>query len=79
MHIADTIKNFEPNKELLDQLLNKNAILATALAPKVGYEKASEIVYKARKEARTILDVAVELTTMSEKELSKVLDPKKLT
>ena len=79
LHLADTIKNFEPNKELLDELLSKNAILATALAPEVGYEKASEIVYKARKEERTILDVAVELTTMSEKELSKILNPKKLT
>jgi fumarate hydratase class II len=76
--LSETINDFEPNAEALESLLSKNAILATALAPEVGYEKASEIVYKARKEERSILDVAVELTSLSEKELQKILDPKKL-
>ncbi|RDX37673.1 class II fumarate hydratase [Kangiella sp. HD9-110m-PIT-SAG07] len=78
LQIADTIKDFEVNQDFLEQQLSKNAILATALAPEIGYEKASEVVYKARREERSILDVAVELTTLSEKELEKILDPKKL-
>lgn len=76
--LAETIKNFEVNQEDLEQLLSKNAILATALAPEVGYEKASEIVYKARREERSILDVSIELTNLSKSELEKILDPKKL-
>ena len=76
--LAVTINDFTANKEALDGLLSKNAILATALAPEVGYEKASEIVYKARKEERSILDVAVELTSLSKQKLQKILDPKKL-
>ncbi|WP_068994370.1 class II fumarate hydratase [Kangiella sediminilitoris] len=78
-HLVDTIKTFEPNTEALETLLSKNAILATALAPEVGYEKASEIVYKARKEERSILDVAVELTSLSKQKLESILDAKKLT
>ncbi|WP_345292677.1 class II fumarate hydratase [Kangiella marina] len=77
--IAVTINDFEPNTDFLEQQLSKNAILATALAPEIGYEKASEVVYRARKEERSILDVAVELTNLSKKELARILDPKKLT
>lgn len=78
-HLADTISDFEVNDEYLEQQLSKNAILATALAPEIGYEKASEIVYKARKEEKTILEVSLELTSLTEKQLQKILDPKKLT
>lgn len=77
-HLAQTINDFEPNTEALEALLSKNAILATALAPEVGYEKASEIVYKARKEERSILEVAVELTSISKHKLESILNPKKL-
>lgn len=78
-HLARTIAHFEVNKEYLESQLSKNAILATALAPEIGYEKASEVVYKARKEERSILEVAVELTSISKAKLEKILDPKKLT
>ncbi|WP_223671197.1 class II fumarate hydratase [Kangiella shandongensis] len=76
--LAQTIKDFEPNTEALEALLSKNAILATALAPEVGYEKASEIVYKARKEERSILEVAIELTSIPKRKLEAILNPKKL-
>ncbi len=78
-HISETVAHFEVNEKALTDKLDKNAILATALAPEVGYEKASEIVYKARREERSILDVAVEITTISKAKLKKILDPKKLT
>ncbi|MHC9511044.1 class II fumarate hydratase [Kangiella sp. M94] len=78
-HLSETIAHFEVNEKALTDKLDKNAILATALAPEVGYEKASEIVYKARREERSILDVAVETTTISKAKLKKILDPKKLT
>lgn len=78
-HLAQTIAHFEVNQKALSDKLDQNAILATALAPEIGYEKASEIVYKARREERSILDVAVELTKLSKSKLEKILDPKKLT
>lgn len=77
-HLARTIAHFEVNKDYLESQLSKNAILATALAPEIGYEKASEIVYKARKEERTILDVAKEMTDLPVAKLKKLLSPKNL-
>lgn len=79
LQIAGTIKDFEPNADYLEQQLSKNAILATALAPEIGYEKASEVVYQARREERSILEVALEITSLSRNQLEKILDPKKLT
>lgn len=77
-HLASTIKGFEANQEALTEKLDQNAILATSLAPEIGYQKASEIVYKARKEQRTIIDVAEELTNLPKTKLKKLLSPKNL-
>ena len=77
-HLTETIAHFEVNEKALTDKLDQNAILVTSLAPEIGYENASKIVYKARKEERTILDVAKELTDLPEVKLKKLLSPKNL-
>ena len=42
------------------------------------YEKGAEIAKKAYKEKRTVKEVAMELTDLSESELDRLLDPKDL-
>ena len=54
-------------------------MLATALAPEIGYDKAAEISKEAYKTGRTIRAVAREETDLSEKELDRLLDARKLT
>jgi fumarate hydratase class II len=54
-------------------------MLATALAPQVGYDKATEIAKQAYKEDRTIREVAREQTDLSEEELDELLDARKMT
>jgi fumarate hydratase class II len=54
-------------------------MLATALAPEVGYDKAAEISKEAYKTGKTIRDVARENTDLSEVELDKLLDAKNMT
>ncbi|MBD3654397.1 class II fumarate hydratase [Kangiella sp.] len=77
-HLSETIAHFEVNEKALTDKLDQNAILVTSLAPEIGYENASKIVYKARKEERTILDVAKEMTDLPEAQLKKLLSPKNL-
>ncbi len=77
-HLTETIAHFEVNQKALADKLDQNAILVTSLAPEIGYENASKIVYKARKEERTILDVAKEMTDLPEAQLKKLLSPKSL-
>ncbi|NVK58279.1 MAG: class II fumarate hydratase [Alteromonadaceae bacterium] len=78
--LADkAIEGFTVNRENLEKALHKNPILVTALNPVIGYSKAAEIAKRAYKEKRPIIDVADEMTELSKAELSKLLDPIKLT
>jgi fumarate hydratase, class II len=61
------------------QLVEKGLMLATALAPEIGYDRAAEISKEAYKTGRTIREVAREKTDLSEEELDKLLDARKMT
>ncbi|VAW97596.1 Fumarate hydratase class II [hydrothermal vent metagenome] len=78
--LADkAIKDFTVNNDNLSQALNRNPILVTALNSVIGYEKGAAIAKKAYAEQRTVIDVALEMTDLSQEELVKLLDPEKLT
>jgi fumarate hydratase class II len=78
--LADkAIAGFTVNRERITGLLDKNPILATALNPVIGYDKAALIVKKAYAEGRALKDVAAEMTELSKEELDTLLDPRKLT
>jgi fumarate hydratase class II len=77
--LADkVIKDISVNHDEIKQNLAKNPILVTALTDLIGYEKSAEIAKKAYVEKRTVMDVAIELTDISEAELMARLDPKQL-
>ncbi len=67
------------NTQRLGAALDRNPILVTALNPVIGYEKGAAIAKKAYAEGRPILEVAVEMTDLSEAELRRLLDPLALT
>lgn len=60
-------------------LVEQGLMLATALAPVVGYDKAAEISKEAYKTGQTIREVAREKTDLSEEELDELLDARKMT
>ncbi|WP_158970984.1 lyase family protein [Paraglaciecola sp. L3A3] len=77
--LADkVIKDMQVNHAHIKQSVARNPILATALAPLIGYEKSAQIAIQAYQENRTVLDVAKQLTNIDEAELITLLDPKKL-
>jgi fumarate hydratase class II len=61
------------------ELVEQGLMLATALAPVVGYDKAAEISKAAYKTGRTIREVAREQTDLSEEKLDELLDARKMT
>jgi fumarate hydratase class II len=61
------------------ELVETGLMLATALAPEIGYDRAAEISKEAYKTGRTIREVAREKTDLSEEELDKLLDARKMT
>ncbi|UTF60611.1 lyase family protein [Gilvimarinus sp. DA14] len=78
--LADkAIKTFKVNEQSLQASVARNPILVTALNPIVGYLKAAEIAKAAYASGRPVIDVAAEMTDISEDELKQLLDPRKLT
>jgi len=78
--LADkAIKDFTVNQETLENALAKNPILVTAMNRVIGYEKGAAIAKEAYSSGRPILDVAKEMTDLSEEQLKNFLDPAKLT
>jgi fumarate hydratase class II len=78
--LADAaIAGFTVNKERLDDALERNPILVTALNPVIGYEKGAAVAKKAYKEGKPIREVAEAETDLDAKQLAELLDPLELT
>jgi fumarate hydratase class II len=78
--LADkAIKGFRLNEEKIVNLVDKNPILVTALNPIIGYDKGAKIAKRAYAEGKTLKEVALQETDLSEDERDKILDPIKLT
>ncbi len=60
-------------------LVEQGLMLATALAPEIGYDKAADLSKEAYKTGKTIREVARERTELSEEELDRLLDARKMT
>jgi fumarate hydratase class II len=78
--LADkAIAGFKVRTDRIKEALDRNPILVTALNPVIGYELGAATAKRAYKEGRPILDVALETTGLSRKELSRLLDAQALT
>ena len=60
------------------QLVEQGLMLATALAPRLGYDEAAKIAKEALRSGRTIRELSRE-RGLSEAELDELLDPSKMT
>jgi len=78
--LADkAISGFTVNVDKINQALDRNPILVTALNPVIGYEKGAAVAKKAYAEGRPVKDVAREMTDLTDEELDRLLDPVSLT
>lgn len=78
--LADkAIAGFKVNQAKLDEALDRNPILVTAMNPVIGYEKGAAIAKKAYAEGRPIREVARELTDLTDAELDRLLNAMELT
>ena len=73
------IVDFKVNRSVIDKSINANPILVTALNRIIGYEKGAYIAKKAYRLGKPIIEIALQETDLTEKELKKVLDPLELT
>jgi fumarate hydratase, class II len=61
------------------QMVEQGLMLATALAPAIGYDAAAKIAKEALASGKTIRQVARERTKLAAEELDRLLDPSRMT
>jgi fumarate hydratase class II len=72
------IVELEANTDKLNENIQKNSILVTALVPKLGYDIAAEIAKEAVSTNNTIKNVLLERSLLPEDEIDDLLDIEKL-
>ena len=73
------VKGIKANKKRIKFLLDNSLMLVTALAPKIGYDKAASIAKSAYKNGTTLKEEVIKSGLIKEKDYDKIMDPLKMT
>ena len=65
----------EPNRARIAELMERSLMLVTALAPHIGYDKATEIAKSAHVSGTTLREEAVRLGYVSAEDFDKIVRP----
>ena len=76
---ARCVEGIEANEERARELVERNAIVVTALNPYIGYDAGAKIAKEAVATGRSVRELVLEQGLMSEEELDAALDIKKMT
>ncbi|MBA3739250.1 MAG: class II fumarate hydratase [Actinobacteria bacterium] len=72
------VEGLEPNRERIEELMHRSLMLVTALAPKIGYDKAAEVAKRAHHEGTTLKEAALALGYLTEEEYDDIVVPEKM-
>jgi fumarate hydratase class II len=72
------VAGFVVHRERMAEQAGRNPILATALNPILGYDRAAAIAKRAFAEGRDVKEVAAEMAGLEKERLDQLLDPKRL-
>ena len=68
----------EPNKEKIEDNLNKSLMLVTALNTHIGYDRSAKIAKTALSEGLTLKEAAIKLGFLTEAEFDEYVKPEKM-
>jgi fumarate hydratase, class II len=72
------VEGTKPNRKKIKEYVDRSLMLVTALAPVIGYDKASKIAHHAMDHDLTLKEAALQLGFVSEEEFDRVVDPTKM-
>ncbi|MET3905693.1 fumarate hydratase class II [Bradyrhizobium sp. S3.3.6] len=72
------VEGTRPNLKKIAEYVECSLMLVTALAPVIGYDKASKIAHHALEHDLTLKDAALQLGFVSAEEFDRVVNPKKM-
>lgn len=67
-----------PNRDRINHFLENSLMLVTALNPKIGYDNAAKVAYKAYKENSTLRQACVELGLLTGEEFDQFVRPEQM-
>ena len=73
------VKGIKADKKRIKSLLDNSLMLVTALAPKIGYDKAASIAKEAHKNGTTLKHEVIKAGLLKEKEYDKIMSPIAMT
>lgn len=73
------VAGLEANRERCQEMVEKSLAMVTALAPRIGYDKAAEIAKEALATGRTVRELATAMEVLPLEELERVLDARSQT
>jgi fumarate hydratase, class II len=72
------VEGTKPNLKKIKEYVDRSLMLVTALAPVIGYDKASQIAHYAMDHDLTLKEAALKLGFVTEEEFDRVVDPAKM-
>src|SRR6266404_36745 len=72
------IEGTRPNEKKINEYVQRSLMLVTALAPVIGYDKASKIAHHAMENDLTLKAAALQLGFVTEAEFDRIVDPSKM-
>jgi fumarate hydratase class II len=72
------VEGTKPNLPKIKEYLDRSLMLVTALAPVIGYDKASQIAHHAMDRDLTLKAAALDLGYVTEAEFERIVDPAKM-
>ena len=84
--LSDVVRNFQdkclkgiqPNKDRIAYYLENSLMLATALNPVIGYDRAAKVVSKAHRENISLKEAAMQLGFLTEAQFDASVNPSKM-
>ncbi|MFO7893902.1 MAG: class II fumarate hydratase [Longimicrobiales bacterium] len=73
------VDGIEANEDRINELLEGNLSLGTALAPHIGYDAAASLAKEAFRQGKTVRELAKEKGVLPDDELDRVLDARSMT
>ena len=78
-YVEYMIKGIEVDRAKVDWYVKNSLMLVTALAPKVGYDKAAQIAHTAHVEHSSLREAALKLGYLTGEEFDQLVKPEKMT
>jgi fumarate hydratase class II len=72
------VEGLRADRDRIEDLVHRSLMLVTALAPRIGYDKAAEIAKKAHHEGTTLKESALSLGYLTEAEYDEMVVPERM-